>query len=162
MSDDGIARFKDFTKSADAPSFKIEDVLFSCRKGIPIRRLGALSKLAENFNIDGIEDKMISIFEGILTKESQEIFVRCMTTDEPIEIDIDFVREVIPWILEQYGLRPTQASSGSSDTLSESGASLTDGAQPTTSTSPSSNPVEPSTSRNIGSRGTRTKKATPK
>lgn len=162
MADDGIARFKDFTKKAAAPSFQIEDTLFTCRKGIPVRRLGALSKLAENIGADGIEEKLTSIFEGIFTAESHELFVRCLTTDEPVEIDIDFIKEVIPWLLEQYGLRPTQASSGSGDTSSESGASSTVGASLVASTSQSSTPAEPSTLRNIGSRGARTRKAVPK
>lgn len=161
MTDDGIARFKDFTKTAPAPSFAIDGIEFQCLKGIAMRRIGSLAKASDDLG-DGTSDRILSLLDGILEPDSFKLFKQCVETDKPTVIDIDFIKEFIPWLLEQYGLRPTEASSGSSNTLSESGASLTDGAQPEVSISPKPKASARSTSPNIGSRGTRMKRASPK
>lgn len=124
---DGIARFKDFTGDDEPPKFQIRAEVFTCLDDIPIKRIGELSKLSEG-GVEGMDGKVLRLFEGLLEPESYDRFKSSMEAGTPVVIGIKRIKELIPWLLEQYGLRPTEASSGSGTTSSESGASSTDGA----------------------------------
>lgn len=128
---DGIARFKDFTGDTDPIQFKIRDEVFTAFDDIPLKHMGRLSELGEDLTEgDGdMAGKLLAVFGALLKPESFTRFEAAVNGDSDTVIGIGHIRQIIPWLLEQYGLRPTKASPGSGDTLSESGASLTDGAQ---------------------------------
>lgn len=124
---DGIARFRDFTGRDERITFKVRDEVFTAIDDIPLALMGQLSKIGDEISA-GTADGILTLFEKILEPESYERFQlavqgRIIGT----VIGISRIKEIIPWLLEQYGLRPTEASSGSSGTLSESGANSTDG-----------------------------------
>lgn len=129
---DGIARFKDFTGDTEPITFKIHDQVFTAYEDIPLQHLAALTDITKEFQDstgsagDSI-DKMIRLFEKFLIPESFEVFKACVMGEGPVVIGVSRIKDIIPWLLEQYGLRPTEASSSSSNTLSETGASLTAG-----------------------------------
>lgn len=124
---DGIARFMDFTEDTPLIQFKVGAEVFTAVETIPLARISELSKLGSEATdgstmVQGIE----RIFSNILVPESYERFIAGLSSrDNPI--GIKHVTKILPWLMEQYGLRPTEASSGSVDSLSETGASSTDG-----------------------------------
>ena len=127
---DGIARFKDFTAGEEPISFKVGDQVYVARDDILLQHLGRLSEVSEGLGEGGDKtvNRMLAIFEKLLEAESFERFKGAVTGESGSVIGIIRIQKIVPWLLEQYGLRPTEASSGSSSTLSESGANSTDGA----------------------------------
>lgn len=127
---DGIARFKDFTGDSDPIQFKIREEVFTARDDIPLRYFGSLAAIGDDLE-GGKGDaasKLLSLFEKLLEPESYGRFAAAVAGESATVIGISRVKEIIPWLLEQYGLRPTVAPSGSSTTSDASGESLTDGA----------------------------------
>jgi hypothetical protein len=76
------------------------------------------------------------IFELILTEESAARFTTRMSSRED-PIGINQLNKILPWLMEQYGLRPTTPSSGSSggSPNPDDGTNSTDTASPAESTS---------------------------
>lgn len=127
MASDGIARFMDFTEETPPIQFKVGSEIFTAVPTIPLARISELSKLGSTASdsstmVDGIS----RIFSNILVPESYERFMAGLSSQEA-PIGIAHVTKILPWLMEQYGLRPTEASSGSVDSLSETGANSTDG-----------------------------------
>lgn len=150
---DGIARFKDFTGDAEPIQFKIHDEVFTAFEDIPLKHMGKLADIGGDLQAgDGTAaiNRLLRLFEKLLVPESYARFQAAVNGESTTSIGISRIKAIIPWLMEQYGLRPTEASSGSGDTLSESGASSTDGAQPVESISESSTPSEDSTSLSTG------------
>lgn len=135
---DGIARFKDFSGPDDPITFQIRDQVFTARDDVPLGQVGQLATVGEQLEKGGADavEHLLALFEKLLEPESYQRFQQAATN--PTGKAVIGMRRTMPivlWLLEQYGLRPTQASSGSGDTSSENGANSTDGAQPEASTS---------------------------
>lgn len=129
---DGIARFKDFTEHQTKIQFSVRGEMFTAKDDIPLPYLGRLSELGSGLGDSG-EDataKILKVFEAMLDKQSYEKFEQAISGDGEIVIGITLIQQIITWLLEQYGLRPTEPSSGSGITLSESGGNSTAGAVP--------------------------------
>lgn len=124
---DGIARFKDFTGSGEKIQFSVSGETFTARDDIPLGYIGNLARVGENLGSDG-EGVILELFAKLLEPESFTRFEAAVNGESATVIGITRVKEIIPWLLEMFGLRPTGASSGSGITLSESGANLMDGA----------------------------------
>lgn len=124
---DGIARFKDFTGDGGKIQFAISGETFTALDDIPLAYMGKLAEIGEGIAGDGGTDKIIQIFKALLEPESFTRFEAAVRGESSVVVGISRVKEIIPWLLEMYGLRPTEASSGSGITSSESGASSTDG-----------------------------------
>lgn len=135
---DGIARFKDFTGDSDPIQFKIRDEVFTALDDIPLAHFGRLAELGDdltNSDADNAVDRFLTLFSKLLEPESYARFEKAVKGESATVIGISRVKDIIPWLMEQYGLRPTEAPSGSSTTSEESGESSTDGALPTAVTS---------------------------
>lgn len=129
---DGVARFKDFTGDTDPIVFRVGSETFRAHDDIPLKHLGKLADLGSDLESGDAAGnatlKILRLFEKLLVPESYERFAQAVNGDLEVSIGVNRIRQIIPWMLEQYGLRPTEASSGSGDTSSESGASSMDGA----------------------------------
>jgi len=125
---DGIARFKDFTGDPDPIQFKIRDEVFTALDDIPLAHMGRLAELGEDLGSANATEKFLTLFSRLLVPESYARFEAAVKGESATVIGVSRVKEIIPWLLEQYGLRPTVAPSGSSTTSEESGESSTDGA----------------------------------
>lgn len=123
---DGIARFKDFTGDGGKIQFAISGETFTAKDDIPLAYMGKLAELGEGLGSDG-GGVILELFAKLLEPESFTRFEMAVNGESSTVIGITRVKDIIPWLLEQYGLRPTEASSGSSGTSSESGANSTDG-----------------------------------
>lgn len=131
---DGIARFKDFTGDGGKIQFAVSGETFTALDDIPLAHVGKLAELGEGMSSGGV-DRILQVFQALLEKDSFTRFEAAVNGESSTVIGITRVRDIVLWLLEQYGLRPTEASSGSGITSGESGASLTDGASLTETTS---------------------------
>lgn len=126
-------RFKDFSKKREPVEFKIDDDLFVAPPVLPIPTMQELAETAESIKTEknnaALFAKITSIFDAVLTDTSARRFrERISSKEEPV--DIEQLVDIMLWLLEEYGLRPTQPSSDSSSgalsvtsgTLSTAGA----------------------------------------
>lgn len=136
---DGV---RDFTIKMEPHRFRIDADIFSAPPILSPVTLGKLAALHANMGemggVEGIEVTLAavsSMFRLILPGPSGERFAeRLMSVDEPIDLQ----RQALPalyYLLECYGLRPTQPSSpsldgstGESTDTQSDGISSTDGA----------------------------------
>lgn len=132
---DGIARFRDFTGETDPIVFAVGNHRFTAKDDIPLAHLGRLGKLGSELGDDDDGTKLLKVFEFLLEPDSYATFAKSVNGELDVTIGVKRVKDIIPWLLEQYGLRPTEEPSGSSTTLSVTGANSTAGASHTTWTS---------------------------
>jgi hypothetical protein len=126
---------RDFTRARKRVLFKIDDDVFEAAPAMPAATafefLAAVQDIGKTDGAAAGEKVrlIVDTFKKILKQESAERFERRMAdVDQPVEIPQ--VTEVMLWLLERYGLRPTRPSSESSpgsDTPAP-GTSSTDGA----------------------------------
>lgn len=146
---------RDFTIRRDPIQFRIDDDVF---KAPPIISPVALVKLGKLHTDMGDEANITRDVEATLQRvgdmftillpgpSGQRFKERLLSEDQPIDLQ----QQAIPalyWLLERYGLRPTQPSSpsptGSTDGQTNDpndSTSSTDGASPTESTGEPSTP----------------------
>jgi hypothetical protein len=133
MSDD--VEIKRFGGSLEPKKFYIHDDLFEAAPELPLGLLADLARLrnvTEEVEKNGIES-IYMILDNLLFDESAAL-IRKRASNKRKPVGVVQIMELIPWLLEQYGLRPTQpsqlSSSGSSDgttgTSSTGGRSLTE------------------------------------
>ena len=135
-------RFKDFTISADPIGFRIAPDNFPCYPEIPLDTLMEVAALSQQTDVSSLErfKQMMDVFVGIIEPHAYELFKRrCRPGTEkepnPNPIGMRHIRDLLPWVMEVYGVRPTQESSDSADGSNDDDTSLTDGASPEASTS---------------------------
>ena len=124
----------DFTPRKAAIAFKLYDEVYYACTDLP---LGMMQKLSSFRTLvtstsDGEEvvdmEPMLRLFDELLLDDSAARFRAGMTNKEKL-IGVGVVTRVIPWLMEEYGLRPTQPSDPSSTGLpdEETGTPSTDG-----------------------------------
>lgn len=88
-------------------------------EGAPVMPAETLMEFASGFNEIGKTPAenlrtMRNLLEMVLLTDSYQRFAeRLRSRENPI--DMEQVGDIIPWLLEQYGLRPTRPSSSSAD-----------------------------------------------
>jgi len=124
-----IVRFKDFTPDADdPPTFKVHGNTYVCLPDIPLDSLADMSDLnAEDLSSKDKLAKTIDFLVGCLTEESGHVFRESTQRGAPHPIGVKTLQSLVPWLMEQYGLRPTQESSESSDGSVDDDGNLTGG-----------------------------------
>lgn len=128
--------FKDFTLSNTPKRFKINDDIFEAAPEIPLDMLGKLANFAVKDDVS-LQDRVsdfYDFFDGVLFPDSAARFrERGSSRDNPI--GINHVQKIVPWLMEAYGMRPTQPSSDSGSGSSDGNTSSTDGVSSEESTS---------------------------
>jgi hypothetical protein len=129
MSD--VVKFKDFSLSPEPVTFKISPDEFLCYPEIPLDVIMEVAALAQS-DATGMErfKQTLELFEGILEPESYETFRRrcrkgTKEDPNPFPVGMRHIRDLLPWVMEVYGLRPTQESSESADGSEDESTSLT-------------------------------------
>lgn len=113
-----MGEIKDFSRDREEIKFKIDGDIFEAKPAIPAKVLMAFAKQFSDMDSSAGIEKQLEAFEGVLTlvltARSLELFqVRMADDDKPI--DVEQVEEIITWLFEQYGMRPTQLPDPSSD-----------------------------------------------
>lgn len=128
MADEEL--IKDFSYTTLSHPFRIGEDVFHALPDIP---LSLMSQIVMLTNIqDAVakqgEDVVLNMFAEFLQDESGAVFKQRVKDKK---IGIKKITEILPWILEKNGIRPTQPSSDSSDGLDDvlTGTSSMDGAR---------------------------------
>ena len=137
---------RDFSRKRETISFTIDGEVF---EAVPALPGDVLAEFAVRFSGTEDSDDLIvrlsqwkAALELVLQPESYARFTaRMKDSERPIELEQS--SEVIVWLLEQYGMRPTQPPLPSSDgsPSPELGTNSTVEAPPEESTSPPSPPI---------------------
>lgn len=122
---------QDFTPERPRVQFKLDGDIFTGVRDIPAVKAMEFSGHADKMNSDDVPmAERIALFMDIirllLVPESAELFIsRLGDTVNPIGVKT--MLKVVPWLFEQYSLRPTTPDSDSSAGSGnpESGTSLT-------------------------------------
>lgn len=137
---------RDFTKKRKRLDFTIDDDTFEAAAVLPADVLVEFVTLyngtAESGSIADNIGLLKQALELTLLPESWTRF-SARLKDKTNPIDDDQLSDVILWLLEEYGMRPTKPSQPSSDgpASPESGTSSTESTQPEESTSEASQPT---------------------
>ncbi len=124
-----IVKFKDFSLSPEPISFKIDPDVFHCVPEIPLDALADMAGLAtraESATAGDTLRKVYDLFDGILFTESAVLFRARGEKGSDNPIGMRHVKDILPWLMEVYGLRPTQPSDESSDGSTDGDGSSTD------------------------------------
>jgi len=134
------AAIMDFTEERPPIQFRIGADVFTLMSDMPVLTMIDFAEKSNKLADDDMGPEMrnifVSMFELVLTEESAERFVpRLSSRIDPIGMTV--VNKLVPWILEQYGLRPTTPSESFSEqsSIPADGLSSTANAQPAASTS---------------------------
>lgn len=125
---------KDFTRARERIEFAIDGDLFEAAPALPGKTLTEFAKRFADISTTDLSDRLDVFADAlsmVLLPDSNAMFQKRFE-DLANPIELDQASEVIMWLLEQYGLRPTQPSSPSSSgpPSPASGTKSTDGAQP--------------------------------
>lgn len=137
---------RDFTKKRKRLDFTIDGETFDAAVALPgdvyAEFVALYNKTGEVESYQEQHDLLKSALQLALLEESWERYaIRLKDKTRPIEDDQ--TADVVLWLLEEYGLRPTQPSPSSSDgpASPESGTPSTESTQPEESTSAASQPT---------------------
>lgn len=113
-----MAEIRDFTKKRDDVTFRIDDDVFHAARGVPAEVLMDFATQFSGMSLATPVDEQLKAFRGVfelvlLPKSLQRFTARMRDRENPIEIDQ--CEQVITWLMEQYGLRPTELPSSSLD-----------------------------------------------
>lgn len=120
---------KNFTRKRVPIQFEIDDDTFDAVSAIPADTLMEMTSEFDAMDGESAQESitaMLAVLEKFLRPASFKRFRERMG-DKENPVEFPQVSEVIFWLLEQYGMRPTQPSSGSADGQlpPDSGTSLT-------------------------------------
>ena len=125
---------KDFSRPHRQLQFRIDDDLFEAARALPGNTLARFAGRFADIEKTSV-DKQLEIFAEVLgmvlLPESNARFQKRLDDlEQPIELEQ--ASDVITWLLEEYGLRPTEPSSESSSGPSSpaSGTNSTGAQQP--------------------------------
>jgi len=131
---------KDFTRKRERITFTIDHDTFEAAPALPGQTLTEFARKFSDAGSAPAEDKLRIITDAlsmVLLPESAKLFTeRFADLEWPIELDQ--ASDILIWLMEQYGLRPTQpfSPSASGSPSLEPGTSSTDGPQQPEQTSP--------------------------
>lgn len=128
---------KDFSRARERLQFTIDGDLFEAAPALPGKTLTEFGKRFSDIAETDLADRLDIFADAlsmVLLPDSNALFQkRFEDLERPIQLEQ--ASDVIVWLLEQYGLRPTQPSSPSSSgpPSPEPGTNSTDAAQPAVS-----------------------------
>jgi hypothetical protein len=129
-----VAPIQDFSRARNRILFRIDGDVFEAASALPAEVLVEFgTRFADVQNTAQSVDEQFAAFAGVLElvllPDSYEAF-RARLRDRAHPIDLDQLQEVIIWLIEKHGMRPTRPSSDSSpgSPSPASGTSSTDGA----------------------------------
>lgn len=137
---------KDFSRKRTSKIFTIDGETFEAAAAIPGEVFAEFTKryasLGEDATWAESYEALRSALELVLLPDSyKRLHARFKDLTQPV--DLDQMADIVLWLMDEYGMRPTQPSSDSSDGSPgpESGTSSTESTPPEESTSQVSLPI---------------------
>jgi len=136
-----IVEYRDFSRQSKQIKFTVGEQEYESVPALGIGLAVEMSKIGKTFaGGEGLErvDALWEFFGGILLDDGADrLKKQAHSKTDPL--DVKQLMEIMNWLLEVYGLRPTEPSTPSSTGSSDGGTSSTDGALVETSTPEISN-----------------------
>lgn len=133
--------FKDFSRPERRVTFKVGSYEYEAVAAVPLGLAFDMARISRTFGGDDSEAKLNSLWQffdaALIGDGGQQIQKQAYDKTDPL--DMNQLMNIMQWLLEVYGLRPTEPSSISSTGSRESGTSSTDGA-PLAELTPSNSP----------------------
>jgi len=125
---------KDFSRARERIEFVIDGDVFQAAPALPGKTLTEFAKRFADIADTDLSERLDVFADAlgmVLLPDSAALFQKRFE-DLANPIELEQASDVIVWLLEQYGLRPTRPSSPSSSGLPSpaSGTSSTDASQP--------------------------------
>lgn len=125
---DGNVEIKDFSFSVEPKRFRINNDIFYATPEMPVTIAATAAKISQSGALQkGDVGPILEFFDEILLDESATRFRHRFTANKQQPIGMRHVNVIIPWLLEEYGLRPTEPSADSSSSSDGTGMSSTAG-----------------------------------
>lgn len=119
---------KDFSKKEKRQiSFTLDEVVYTCYPRIQAPVLQQLTTATEELNLGNAAEKASLFFSGVMPGE-QSAQLSARLADPWDDFGEEDALEIMLWLMEAYGLRPTQSSSGKSGGSRTGGAGTRSGA----------------------------------
>lgn len=111
-----MTEMRDFSKKRKDITFRVDDDVFQAARGVPAEVLLDFATEFAGTGTAATVDQQLKAFRSmldvVLLPESLERFSARMR-DRANPIEIDQVEDIVTWLMEQYGLRPTEVPSSS-------------------------------------------------
>lgn len=113
-----MTEIKDFSKARKKLQFRIDDDVFEASSAIPAEVMISFAERFTSADPSKLTVKeQVGIFRDVLgmvllPESMTQMRKRMADTENPV--DIEQLDQVIQWLFEEYGMRPTQESSNSS------------------------------------------------
>lgn len=128
MDGTGLAEIIDFSFSPEPKRFRVNNDVFECSPELPLGVLARAAKMKmdrETLERDGLEP-ILGFFDEVFIGDSSQRF-RARVDDKANPIGMRHILKILPWLLEVYGLRPTEPSESSSPSPESAGTTSTGG-----------------------------------
>jgi len=106
-------KFKDFTQKKTDIRFKLDGREIRCYPKIKPDVLQELTDSTFELNLGNAKEKAAVFFSGVMADEDREHLVARLA-DPWDEFGVEEAMNIMVYLLECYGLRPTKSSSGKS------------------------------------------------
>lgn len=109
---------RDFTRQPRVIEFRIDEDVFRCHPRLPAQVLMDFAVKADAMGDSPTGEQGIQAMEDVLRATLLPDHFRRFQermNDHGNPIELAQVSEIVPWIMEEYGLRPTTPSDSSSD-----------------------------------------------
>jgi hypothetical protein len=107
-------RFRDFSKKRAPLFFELDGERFNCAPAVPVASLQEIARMSSTVTAANASDMLKEFFGVVMDADTKErIAVRMMDKVNPLDLDVAI--DIMNWLLEEYGMRPTQPSSGTSN-----------------------------------------------
>jgi hypothetical protein len=128
-------QFKNFSRAKTNIHFDIEGVDYDCVNAIGATKLQQAIMVFRNAkddtNEENVIDRLLGVLKFFIKPESFKVFHANVTNvDNEDPVDMVQLKDLLEWLIEVYGMRPTSPSStsSSSSAADDGGTSSTDGA----------------------------------
>jgi hypothetical protein len=109
--------FKSFKKERPPVFFTLGDApedRYDCYPALSLPVLQEIALIGANFDINNAVKSFADFFGAVMPEEAARRIAHKMEFDRVDPIDKEQALEIMNWLLEVYGLRPTQPSSDTS------------------------------------------------
>lgn len=121
-------RFKDFGKKRTPVYFTVGDGAanhFDCFPALSLPALQEMALLSGGFSMENAAATLETFFKLVMTEEDTARFMHRVLEDKADPIELSQVADIMHWLVEVYGNRPTQPSSDSSSGQPNDGSGTT-------------------------------------
>lgn len=136
MDDNGNVQIVDFSFSPEPKRFTVNGDVFECSPELPLTVMLTAANIKmdmESFKTQGLEP-ILTFFDEVFIGDSSQRF-RARVNDKERPIGLRHIMKILPWLMEVYGLRPTEESESSLPLPVNTGTISTAGLLPEVSTS---------------------------